>query len=256
LWLQTYREVGKLQAIKKTDEGKWAIEFVCSCGASAPMLVRVSDVRHMVAAGTGACRRCAGRERMAKYFASLSPEQRVVAKREIAERVNSEQARKTRAAQQRRAVSSQLAAIGVTREEFYKEVLRASGAKRRCTVSTNLAYPHYGGRGVRFLFDSPTQMAEYVLAHLGPPKEGCSIDRIDNNRHYEPGNLRWATHAEQQRNKRAYRVSEIGARIRRLRVANPRFSYETIRSFIKEGLSDEQITNREKTTRGRPRTRL
>lgn len=42
----------------------------------------------------------------------------------------------------------------------------------------------------------------YVEEHLGPKPRGFSIDRIDNARGYEPGNVRWASPARQQRNKR------------------------------------------------------
>jgi len=43
--------------------------------------------------------------------------------------------------------------------------------------------------------------ADYVEKHLGP-REGRSLDRIDNDRGYEPNNVRWATFIEQQHNRR------------------------------------------------------
>jgi hypothetical protein len=50
---------------------------------------------------------------------------------------------------------------------------------------------------VEFRFESFDEFFEL----LGPKPEGCSLDRIDPLGHYEPGNVRWATHAEQTANR-------------------------------------------------------
>jgi hypothetical protein len=43
---------------------------------------------------------------------------------------------------------------------------------------------------------------DYVNQNLGPRPKGCSIDRIDNDQGYWPGNIRWATKSEQNNNQR------------------------------------------------------
>lgn len=74
--------------------------------------------------------------------------------------------------------------------------------KGRCSNANHRSFANYGGRGVivcaEWLHDFPA-----FLAHVGPrPSPSHSLDRIDNERGYEPGNVRWSTRSEQQRNKR------------------------------------------------------
>jgi len=70
---------------------------------------------------------------------------------------------------------------------------------RRCANPKHPRWADYGGRGIKFLFTSFQQW----LDELGPrPSTQHSVDRIDNNRHYEPGNMRWATRSQQNRNRR------------------------------------------------------
>lgn len=75
-------------------------------------------------------------------------------------------------------------------------------AKQRCNNPKDPRYHRYGGQGVRF---HPAWENDFpaFLAHVGPrPGPGFSIDRKDNEGHYEPGNLRWATMSEQNKNRR------------------------------------------------------
>lgn len=76
---------------------------------------------------------------------------------------------------------------------------------QRCTNPKSGSYDRYGGRGIsmceEWRHDLPA-FYDYVsaLPHCG--EKGYSLDRINNDGNYEPGNLRWATSKEQQRNTR------------------------------------------------------
>ena len=80
-------------------------------------------------------------------------------------------------------------------------VMRAISAKQRCTNPNDSAFERYGGRGIRFNFSSPTAMAVWIQENLGLHRE-MEIDRINNDGHYEAGNLRYASSKEQKQNMR------------------------------------------------------
>ena len=82
--------------------------------------------------------------------------------------------------------------------------MRAISATQRCTNPKDRRYADYGGRGVQFVFESPTSMGLWVMEHLGLQPE-MQIDRINNEGPYGPGNLRWATREENQQNTRKQR---------------------------------------------------
>jgi hypothetical protein len=70
----------------------------------------------------------------------------------------------------------------------------------RCNDSHNPSYKHYGGRGIKVCerwhnFDN-------FASDIGQRPVGMTLDRKDNNKGYEPSNVRWATPSEQAMNRR------------------------------------------------------
>jgi hypothetical protein len=85
-----------------------------------------------------------------------------------------------------------------------------NGIKSRCFNQKDSKYHNYGGRGItvhKEWADSFTAFFAYVGFR---PHEGMSLDRIDTNGNYEPGNVRWATTIQQANNKRCTLNVSIG----------------------------------------------
>jgi hypothetical protein len=89
-----------------------------------------------------------------------------------------------------------------TREDMSDTYVIWCGIKTRCFNENEPAYKNYGARGIT-MCDRWKDSFENFLEDMGErPSKKHSIDRIDNEKGYEPGNCKWATRAEQARNNR------------------------------------------------------
>lgn len=95
---------------------------------------------------------------------------------------------------------------GETSGERSTEYIIWQGLKRRCLNPKLREYPNYGGRGIQ-VCQRWLDGFENFLADVGRrPSPKHSLDRIDGDGNYEPGNVRWATANVQQRNRRNNRL--------------------------------------------------
>lgn len=71
-----------------------------------------------------------------------------------------------------------------------------------CCNPNNPKYHRYGARGITVCPEwfEVSVFIQYLDEVLGPCPSGHTLDRIDNDGNYEPGNIRWATYAEQAKN--------------------------------------------------------
>jgi len=76
---------------------------------------------------------------------------------------------------------------------------------RRCYDPRNPSYLNYGGRGIRVCDQWRNDFKRFVN-DVGDRPIGKTLDRIDNDKNYQPGNVRWATAKEQARHRRNNRV--------------------------------------------------
>lgn len=113
---------------------------------------------------------------------------------------------------------------------------RLNMAKQRCTNTKSPQWEDYGGRGIQFRFPSALEAGLWVIANIGL-EENKELDRVDNNGHYEPGNLKRSTRREQVGNRRnSKRAADF--------VWVPEewpYAWFTVRRKIAEGKTREQI---------------
>lgn len=92
---------------------------------------------------------------------------------------------------------------GAHRDKVYKIWTQI---KQRCLNPADATYHNYGARGITIAEEWQSDYAAFAEYMGERPSDKHTVERIDNDGNYEPGNVRWATRSEQGRNKRTNRM--------------------------------------------------
>lgn len=115
-------------------------------------------------------------------------------------------------------------------------------ANRRCSRPSDPGYPAYGARGIRVCdrWAWPGGF-ERFLVDMGPRPKGTSLDRIDVNGNYEPGNCRWADDETQRTNRRPVSRDALRARHDAMRALTVPRRIERLEERLLRGVADALI---------------
>ena len=91
---------------------------------------------------------------------------------------------------------------------YTREYVAWSNMKTRCTNEANDNFKFYGARGIEVC--ARWLLFSNFYADMGECPPGLTLERIENDKGYEPGNCRWATRKEQGRNRRSNRLITCG----------------------------------------------
>ena len=98
------------------------------------------------------------------------------------------------------------------RSRFLPEYRSWSSMIERCTNPNHEYYNDYGNRNIT-ICERWRNSFESFLEDMGPkPSFIHTLERIDNNGNYEPGNCKWGTKMEQSRNQRLRKDNKTGVR--------------------------------------------
>lgn len=132
---------------------------------------------------------------------------------------------------------------------------RWNAVRNRCQNPNNVQWEDYGGRGIEFRFFSVREATIWSIKHLDIlNNKHLDIDRINNDGHYEPGNLRMSS---RKQNTSHTRKNPLIPKIHRFREKYPEINYAdgTLRTLFYRGLSPEEIISRWKKNKNRNKSR-
>lgn len=118
-----------------------------------------------------------------------------------------------------------------------KEYTAWNNIKSRCFRKTNKHYRNYGGRGITVCDRWLNSYSNFISDVGRAPSDKHSLDRINNNGNYEPGNVKWSTIKDQSNNKRTSKlISYNGETMTVSRWANKlSLNYKTLWDRINNG---------------------
>lgn len=174
----TGQRFGRLVALQDSGERRTKrTMWHCRCDCGTVSLVSVSNLR---GGGTQSCG-CLGRERASK----------------------------------RRLKHGHTKGNHISKKNISSAYVSWTAMKSRCSRKVAHNYKYYGGRGIT-VCDRWRDSFENFLADMGPRPPKHSLDRINNDGNYEPGNCRWASDIVQKRNKRSVALVEYDGRSRHI----------------------------------------
>ena len=170
----------------------------CRCDCGVVKLVRLSTLTNGTSQSCGCLQRetTAERGRIPENTAAMRAARRPPSPEHVARSIE-----RFRSPSHRKTVGDAARTHGLSRHPLYgtwRKMLR------RCENPAVKDYPTYGGRGITVCAEwrDVTAFITWIESNLGPRPIGMSIDRIDPDGNYEPGNVRWATSGEQVANRR------------------------------------------------------
>lgn len=103
------------------------------------------------------------------------------------------------------------------------------------------AYARYGGTGITVC--KTWQTFDAFVADMGEAPDGLTLDRIDNNKGYDPDNCRWSTYAEQNRNKSNTKLLTLNGRTQVAAdwIAELELTDAQVYKRIRRGWNDEEV---------------
>ena len=120
------------------------------------------------------------------------------------------------------------------------------GMLQRCENPKNKAYPNYGGRGITVCeeWHDSKKFIEWSMSN--GYADNLTIDRIDNNKGYEPSNCRWSDNKGQANNQRRNnRITAFGIELNTQQWAElVGIDRKTIRQRISNGMTPEEAVTR------------